>query len=245
MLACIPVTINFSFFPFSSPLSVPQGYQRSNHFIATQGECTVTHPAAALHSWRYESEFAELMMCKQRGACVASRSHLDFRHKRARRRGDCNCQSSRTVNCWVSLRVKLCSRLSSSSSSPPSACVARHLSDVVLIRYISCISQAARTLTRRDGMKGGEAPREKESATFSLFSADSDPVYSVNVFFTLQSPSDFLPSFTLVSVLPLLKSNLRNFLFCSLTFRSSRTRGRWRECRCDPPVEFTSGSIMV
>ena len=25
----------------SSPLSVSQGYQRSNHFIATQGECEI------------------------------------------------------------------------------------------------------------------------------------------------------------------------------------------------------------
>ena len=33
-----PSPVSFS---VSSPLSVSQGYQRSNHFIATQGECEI------------------------------------------------------------------------------------------------------------------------------------------------------------------------------------------------------------
>lgn len=51
----------------------------------------------------------------------------------------CNCQSFCTV---TPLAVALCEVLLLCLSSPPSACVARHLSDVGLINYIGCIPQA-------------------------------------------------------------------------------------------------------
>lgn len=93
---------------------------------------------------------------------------------------DCNCQSFRTV---TMLTVAPCEVLPLCLSSPTSACVARRLSDVGLIHYMGCIPQAhAQTRKHTDGERQREG--EKDTKALSLLSADSDPIYSVNMFFT-------------------------------------------------------------
>ena len=111
---------------------------------------------------------------------------------------NCNCQSVCTVTL---LTVARCEVLPLCRSSPPSACVVPHLSDVGLIHYIGCFPQVARhththahthTHSERERKRKREKGRERErkrlservSKTFSLFSAGSDPIYSVNMFFT-------------------------------------------------------------
>lgn len=86
---------------------------------------------------------------------------------------DCKCQSLCTV---TPLTVTVGEAQLLCLSSPPSACVVHHLSDVSLIHYISFIPPAAHTQSHTE--------RERESKAFSLFSLGCDPIYSGNMFFT-------------------------------------------------------------
>ena len=81
---------------------------------------------------------------------------------------NCNCQSVCTVTL---LTVARCEVLPLCRSSPPSACVVPHLSDVGLIHYIGCFPQVARhthththihTHSQRERERERERKREKE-----------------------------------------------------------------------------------
>lgn len=117
---------------------------------------------------------------------------------------DCNCQSSPHCNTADCRREVLLLCL----SSPPSACVARHPSDVGLIRYIRCVSHTH--IFSDTHMQMERHRKQRKAARRSLYSLPTLILFIQWICFSLHNPP--LISFhllTLVSVLQPHKSNLQ------------------------------------
>lgn len=191
-------------------------------------------------------------MCKQQGARVASRSHLDFHHKQAfssiceKRSQSSRLYPSVSRHCKL-LSVAVSEVLLPSLSSLPSACVAQHLSDVVLIHYIGCISQAAQSgtpsLRARQNERETCTERERERARHFLCSLPTLILFIHRMCFSLCNPPLISSHLSLCSQFcRFSKVTSENFSpSLSLTFCSSCTHGRRREVE-GVPVWLSSRS---
>lgn len=113
---------------------------------------------------------------------------------------DCNCQSSphcNTADCRRKVPL-LC------LSSPPSACVARHPSDVGLIHYIRCVPHThifSDTQMERHR-------KERKAARRSLYSLPTLILFIQWICFSLRNPP--LISFHLLTLVSVLQPHKRN-----------------------------------